>query len=405
MCNSDICQRIKKFNSNPGRDQELVQLKYKKMKENPFVFLRGSCHLFYEDWPSNSPLNQAPLSWICGDLHLENFGSYKGENRLTYFDINDFDESVLAPCTFDVTRLITSLFLAVDEIKSFSADPLALATLFLNSYTTALSDGKARWIERDTAEGLVEALLNEVQDKNRAKFLDKKAPANDKNVRKIEIKQDKTRPVTSPTFNDVKTALRKFAESQENPDFFNVIDIVWRIAGTGSLGLKRYLVLVEGKGSPNDNYLLDLKQSIPPSLTKFISYFSQSRWNDQSQRIIANQKKMQAIAPALLHSLEINGEHFVMREYQPTEDKIDLTSADLNLDQQSLEKLMKTLGNVVAWSHLRSSGRQGSANADALVDFAQDNGWHQEILNYAQKYSQTVIANHQEFKDSVIADL
>jgi len=398
MSNAEICQRIQKFNSNPERDQELLQLKYKKMKENPFVFLRGSCHLFYEDWPSNSPLNQAPLSWICGDLHLENFGSYKGDNRLTYFDVNDFDESVLAPCTFDVTRLITSLFLAVDEIKSFSADPLALATLFLNSYTTGLGNGKARWIERDTAEGLVEVLLNEVQDKKRAKFLDKKAPVNNENVRKIEIKQDKTRPVTSSTFNDVKTALQKFAESQENPDFFNVIDIVWRIAGTGSLGLKRYLVLVEGKGSADDNYLLDLKQSIPPSLTRFISYFSQSRWNNESQRIIANQKKMQAIAPALLHSLEINGEFFVMREYQPTEDKIDLTSSDLNLDQQSLEKLMTTLGNIVAWSHLRSSGRNGSANAEALVDFAQDNWWHQEILNYADSYSQTVRADHQQFQ-------
>jgi uncharacterized protein (DUF2252 family) len=397
MSNSKIAQRIQEFNSDPERDQELLQLKYKKMKENPFVFLRGSCHLFYEDWPNHSPLNQAPLSWICGDLHLENFGSYKGDNRLTYFDINDFDESVLAPCTFDVTRLITSLFLAVDEITS-SAHPLTLATLFLNSYTAALNDGKARWIERNTAEGLVEALLNEVQDKKRAKFLDKKAPVNNENVRKIEIKQDKTCPITSATFNNVKTALRKFAESQENPDFFNVIDIVWRIAGTGSLGLKRYLVLVEGKGSPDDNYLLDLKLSIPSSLPLFLKDLPQLQWHDESQRIITNQKRMQAIAPALLHSLEINGEPFVMREYQPNEDKIDLTSANPNLDQQSLEKLMKTLGSVVAWSHLRGSGRQGAANADALVDFAQDNWWHQEILNYAQNYSQTVRADHQQFQ-------
>lgn len=397
MSTPKIAQRIQEFNSDPERDQELLQLKYKKMKENPFVFLRGSCHLFYEDWPNHSPLNQAPLSWICGDLHLENFGSYKGNNRLTYFDINDFDESVLAPCTFDVTRFITSLFLAVDEIE-FSAVPLALATLFLNSYTAALSDGKARWIERDTAEGLVEVLLNEVQDKKRAKFLDKKAPINNENVRKIEIKQDKTCPVTSATFNNVKTALRKFAESQENPDFFNVIDIVWRIAGTGSLGLKRYLVLVEGKGSPDDNYLLDLKLSIPSSLPLFLKDLPQLQWHDESQRIITNQKRMQAITPALLHSLEINGEPFVMREYQPNEDKIDLTSANPNLDQQSLEKLMKTLGSVVAWSHLRGSGRQGAANADALVDFAQDNWWHQEILNYAQNYSQTVRADHQQFQ-------
>lgn len=398
MSYAEICQRIQKFNSNPERDQELLQLKYKKMKENPFVFLRGSCHLFYEDWPSNSSLNQAPLSWICGDLHLENFGSYKGDNRLTYFDINDFDESVLAPCTFDVTRLITSLFLAVDKIQFFSPDPLFLATIFLNSYTTALSDGKARWIERNTAEGLVEELLNEVQNQKRANFLDKKAPINNENVRKIEIKKDKTHLVAPETFNNVKTALQKFAESQENPDFFEVIDIVWRIAGTGSLGLKRYLVLVEGKGSPNDNYLLDLKQSIPPSLTKFISYFSQSQWNNESQRIIANQKKIQAVIPGLLHSLKINKEFFVMREYQPTEDKIDLTSPDLNLDHQSLEKLMKTLGNVVAWSHLRSSGRQGAANGDALINFAQDNWWHQEILNYADSYSQTVRADHQQFQ-------
>ena len=139
MCNSSIVQRIKTFNQHPPRNQELLQLKYAKMKENAFAFLRGSCHLFYEDWPTNSLLNQAPLSWICGDLHLENFGSYQGDNRLTYFDINDFDESVLAPCTLDITRLITSLFLAVAEIKSLSADPLALAKLFIDSYSTALS--------------------------------------------------------------------------------------------------------------------------------------------------------------------------------------------------------------------------------------------------------------------------
>jgi hypothetical protein len=66
---------------------------------------------------------------------------------------------------------------------------------------------------------------------------------------------------------------------------------------------------------------------------------------------------------------------------------------------------MKYLGKLVAWSQLRSSGRQGSANADALIDFAQGTQWHQEVLNYAQKYSQTVIANHQEFKDSMITDL
>ena len=63
------------------------------MCEDAFAFLRSTCHLFYEDWPADTPLNEAPLAWICGHLHLENFGTFKGDNRLAYFDINDFDEA------------------------------------------------------------------------------------------------------------------------------------------------------------------------------------------------------------------------------------------------------------------------------------------------------------------------
>ena len=396
-----IAQRIKNFNHNPHRDSELLKLKYEKMKENPFTFLRGSCHLFYEDWPVNSPLNQAPLSWLCGDLHLENFGSYKGDNHLTYFDINDFDESVLAPCTLDITRLMTSLFLAVAKIQSFSPDPLVLAKLFLDTYTSALSNGKARWIERDTATGLVKQLLNKAEESNHTHFLDKKAPIGQDGIRKIQIRADKTLKISEETSNTVKAAVKQFAQSQKNPEFFDVIDVVWRIAGTGALGLERYLVLVEGEGSPNDNYLLDLKLAVGQSLSQFLPDFLQLKWNNESQRIISNQRKIQAITPALLNSLTSDGKFFVMREYQPSDDKIDLASSELNLDQQSLEQLIADLGKVVAWSQLRSSGRQGSANADALINFAQNNHWHQEVLDYAKNYSQIVKANHQEFKEEL----
>jgi len=87
----DLVERIRSFNE--GRDPELLRRKYQRMSANPFAFFRGTCHLFYEDWPVNSPLNTSPPVWISGDLHLENFGSYKGDNRLVYFGINDFDEA------------------------------------------------------------------------------------------------------------------------------------------------------------------------------------------------------------------------------------------------------------------------------------------------------------------------
>ena len=418
MSNSPIFERIKIFNHDPNLDPELLELKYPNMKGNPprdptllklkyhkmkkssFAFLRGSCHLFYEDWPAISSLNQAPLSWICGDLHLENFGSYKGDNRLTYFDINDFDESVLAPCTLDITRLMTSLFLAVVEIKP-PPDPLALAKLFLDTYTTALRDGKARWIERDTAEGLIETLLDEAQLSNQSDFLDDKAPKDQNGIRKIKIEDKKTFSISPEIFNNVKVAFNQFAESQEYLEFFEVIDVAGRIAGTGSLGLERYTVLVKGNASSNDNfndnYLLDLKLAVKPSLPMFLEDFYQLKWDNETQRIISNQKKIQAVVPSLLNSVTIDGKFFVLRENQPSDAKVELKDTN----QQSLEQLMKTVGKVVAWSQLRSSGRQGSANADALINFAQDTHWHQIVLDYAQKYSQIVKANHQEFKEEL----
>ena len=30
---------------------------------------------------------RTPISWLCGDLHLENFGSFNRDNRLVYFDM------------------------------------------------------------------------------------------------------------------------------------------------------------------------------------------------------------------------------------------------------------------------------------------------------------------------------
>ena len=76
----DVPERIRLFNR--GRHAQLRQMKYDKMRVSAFIFLRGTCHLFYENWPTGSALNKAPRVWLCGDMHLENFGSYKSDNRL-----------------------------------------------------------------------------------------------------------------------------------------------------------------------------------------------------------------------------------------------------------------------------------------------------------------------------------
>ena len=102
---------------NADRDPLRLALKLKVMAALPFGFFRGSCQLFYAGLPRAGVLKSAPLAWSCGDLHIANFGSYKADNRLVYFDINDFDEGTLAPCSYDLLRLTSSLFVAAKELK------------------------------------------------------------------------------------------------------------------------------------------------------------------------------------------------------------------------------------------------------------------------------------------------
>src|SRR5690242_13474206 len=49
---------------NKGRDPERLRLKYEAMRNSPFAFLRGTCHLFYEDWAHDHVIDTAPLAWI-----------------------------------------------------------------------------------------------------------------------------------------------------------------------------------------------------------------------------------------------------------------------------------------------------------------------------------------------------
>ena len=110
------------------------------MQNDAFAFLRGSAHLFYEDWPQDSSLNAAPLAWLSGDLHFENFGSYKGDNRLCYFDINDFDEAALGPCSLDLTRFLCSLLVGAQTLGVEQAQAFQLCENFLDAYCRGLAE-------------------------------------------------------------------------------------------------------------------------------------------------------------------------------------------------------------------------------------------------------------------------
>src|SRR6516225_10142269 len=165
----NIVSRIQDFNAD--REPERLRLKYAKMRADPFSFLRGTCHLFYDRLPNDGVFRSAPLAWICGDLHLENFGSYRGQTRLVYFDVNDFDEALLAPLSWDLARALTSVWIGAGTVSIGRAEALTLCTEVLNAYASSLSIGKTYWIERDLAHGLIGKLLEGLRNRHRADFV------------------------------------------------------------------------------------------------------------------------------------------------------------------------------------------------------------------------------------------
>ncbi len=400
MANRNIRDRIYQFNLSQPRDPDLLKAKYEYMREyqeNPFVFFRSTCHLFYEDLPIKSWFKKAPLVWICGDLHVENFGNYKADNRHVYFDINDFDEAVLAPCTWELARLLTSIFVSTETYAVGLQVAEKLAQKLLNSYIKTMSEGKAYWMGEDMAPEAIEDLLSRKNQVKRKDLLEERTVFDqDKQMRSLKIDFKKAKPISDQQRQKVENFIKVFAAEQPNPKFFKLLDVAQRIAGKGSLGIERYVLLVEGKGSPDGNYLLDLKKALPSSLAPY-TVWAQPIWKNEGDRIVAIQKRLQAIPIAFLHSVTIDKDSFVLRGLQSTQsptDHLKIEKWDDKLPHS--EALMQSLGQVVAWSHLRSSARQGSAIVDQLIDFASKSKWKAEVMEYARAYSRRV---HQDWKE------
>lgn len=364
MIRREVTAAIEAYNA--GRDPERLALKYAALRKHAFRFLRGTVHLFWADVRDAAAFGSQPLAWACGDLHLENFGAYRGDDRLHYFDENDFDEAALAPCTADPLRLATSILVAASDLGVSAADARLLCESFLGAYAAALSDGKARHLEREIATGILRELLDGARERKRVALLESRTDRRG-NRRSVRTDGKKALPASDAMRTRVEQLLQAFAATQAKPDFFKPVDVARRVAGTGSLGVDRFVILVEGKGSPDGNHLIDLKEARPSTLAANLAN-EQPPWRSEAERVVAVQRRMQAVSQGILHDVEMDGRSYVLRELQPSEDRLDLEAAR----PDELREAVSAMGRIVAWDQLRSSGRQGSAIADELIAFGEE---------------------------------
>jgi uncharacterized protein (DUF2252 family) len=389
---SKLAARLIAFNKHLLPD--MLQLKYEAMTENAFRFYRATCHLFYEDLSNAETLPLSPLTWICGDLHLENYGSYKGDNKLIYFDLNDFDESLLAPAAHELARMVTSIFIAFDalDIEPEKADKMA--QLFLKTYSATLVKGKAISLEPRTAKGIVCDFLIAAARTKEKDILKKQAVGNKKKMM-LSLEDEKHFELDKALRKELKHHVNEWiATSSDGPYNYKTKGAVFRVAGTGSLGVKRYLLLLKSTNTKNKYLLVDMKQATASSVQPYVPV-QQLAWDTEAERVIAIQKRMQNVSASLLSTTTFKGESYVIQELQPVKDTIKFKL--LKDEYRDIYQAIDDMAALVASAQLRSGGIQGSSIIDDLSAFGKSDEWQPVLLDYAIKYAKKVKQDYGEF--------
>jgi uncharacterized protein (DUF2252 family) len=388
----NIVQRISDYNST--RLADMLRFKYEVMTENLFRFYRGTNHIFYDDLQKWKGLPFSPLSWISGDLHLENFGTYKGDNRLVYFDLNDFDDALLAPVSYELTRMLCSILVAFDSLKIEPKKAINMGRLFLKNYAQVLSRGKAYYIEPQTARGIVHVFLDSVSRRRQREILEKRT-----------VKEEDTLQIymEHPRHFSIEKKLKKelcdhmnewIRNNNDSPNNYEVMDAAFRLAGTGSIGLKRYVFLLKSTNRKKKYILVEMKQVTESAVNKWIPV-QQPRWRTQGERIASIQQRMQNIPPALLSHTVFKNDEFIIQEMQPAKDSFNFK---LIRDQyRDIFQVIDDMATLTASAQIRSSGWKGADVVDKLIDFGNSTDWQEPLLEYAIHYSNQVKNDYRIF--------
>ncbi len=226
----DILQATRQYESWLAERIPLIRAdleqKYKSMAEAPFPFLRATFYRWAQIWPQVSPESaRAPVALAVGDLHVENFGTWRDIEGRLIWGVNDFDEACRLPYTCDLVRLATSAHLAI-AAEHLSTDPQEASAAILDGYRDGLSDGGRAFVLAEHHTNLRQMAVERL--KNPEGFWDK--------LNRLTTWRGKLP-------SSAEKALRRML-----PERGLEYRVVHRISGLGSLGRRRFVALAEWRG-------------------------------------------------------------------------------------------------------------------------------------------------------------
>jgi uncharacterized protein (DUF2252 family) len=375
-----------------GRLERLIPVRVGRMVVSPYAFLRGAASLMAEDFDGMPRTGIEPV--ICGDAHLGNFGFYASPERDLVFDLNDFDEAHPGPWEWDLWRLTTSIWVAGRQnglaegtcedavlwcaaayrrqIARLAEQPL-LARSFDRMDIDRMRLEMADWSLR--AE--IERSANLARHRTSDRALPKLTRERD-GVRRMVEQPPLVMRVSDDERNRIIDGLEAYLTTL--PQHWNrvlgsyiFVDVAHKVVGVGSVGLRAFVVLLQGNG-PEDMLFLQLKQARRSCVAPFVH--GDTAWHaHQGQRVVEYQLTLQTVSDPLLGWTTVDKRDYYVRQFRDMKGAVTVEG----MDGSALMDYGRICGALLAKGHARSadpamlSGYLGKGDAAdrAFVRFAR----------------------------------
>ncbi|MBT2386186.1 DUF2252 domain-containing protein [Streptomyces sp. ISL-11] len=396
--------------SNAGRLPGLTPIRAGRMAASPFAFLRGSAGLMGYDLVRTAVTGMG--AQLCGDAHAANFGLYGDARGGIVMDLNDFDETLRGPWEWDVKRLAASLVLAGreagadedtcraaarDAVGSYRRTMRLLARMPVADAWNAIAD--ERLVSHADARELL-GTLERVEAKARrntsARFAAKATEKSDGGRRFLDA-PPVLRRIPEGEAAAVALALEGYLGTLPEELLpllarYEVQDVAFRVVGTGSVGLRSYVVLLlDHRGEP---LVLQVKEARPSVLLPYAEKagFAPPEAGHEGRRVVLGQRRMQVVSDVLLGWATVEGRPYQVRQFRNRKGSVD--PAALGTDE--LDDYGRMTGALLARAHAHSADPRliaGYCGKSEELDEA--------VAAFATAYAGRVEADHAELVTAV----
>lgn len=387
------------LSATEGRIPGLLRIKYARMAAGPFAFFRGAVSIMAADF-SNEP-NTGLHVQLCGDAHVQNMGCFETADGRLVFDTNDFDETAPGPWEWDIKRMATSIVLAGEASGHGHAACESAAELFVASYCGSLEalialpvlEAARHQIHRVRKSGPVAAAWEQAARATPCDLLKKYTENNARNRVQFKEIKDQLWRIQGKEKAGVLDSLALYRDSLPPDrlhlfDFFRPVDVAFKIVGTGSVGLRDYIILMEGNG-PTDPLFLQIKQEVSSA---YAPYLRNLHFPHQGERVVLGARRIQISSDLIVGWTRIGEHDYLVRQLNDHKGSIDLTK----LRGPGLSGLAEIAGELLARGHARSGDAvkiKGYIGASDKVV--------QAIVKYALAYAQVTHSDFEIFTKAI----